>query len=175
MLSIEELTELEEVIREALNERLEEILTKLNRSEELEDFLQLIGMSELLGKADAFSAKRKGRIIVIGQSEVAKEKLAAIAKDFGIEKDRFEFYLDYDDAKMFNFKKTQWSDAYSAILVGEMPHSGKAKGGCSSIISAIECQEGYPPVVRVGMKGLKITKASFKNTLEYLIQERKIA
>lgn len=175
MLSIEELLELEDAIRENLIERLEEILTKMNRTGQLEEFVRLIGMGELLGEVGAATEKRKGKIIVIGQSEVPKEKLASVANNLGIDKERFEFYLNFNDAKYFNFRKTQWSDSYSAILVGEMPHSGKAKGEYSSIISAIESQEGYPPVVRVGTKGLKITKASFKYTLEYLIKEQKIA
>lgn len=56
-----------------------------------------------------------------------------------------------------------------------MPHSGHAKGDYSSVITALEQQEGYPPVVRMGTNGLKITKTSFRNTLESLLQERKIA
>lgn len=175
MLSTEELLELEDAIKENLIERLEEILTKMNRTGQLEEFVHLIGMGELLGDNGATTERRKGKIIVIGQSEVPKEKLASVAYNLGINKERFEFYLDYNDAKCFNFRKTQWSDSYSVILVGAMPHSGKAKGEYNNIISALENQEGYPPVVRVGMKGLKISKASFKYSLEYLIKEQKIA
>ena len=56
-----------------------------------------------------------------------------------------------------------------------MPHSGKIKGNYRSIISALENQEGYPPVVRIGGKKLKITKTSFREALEYLVSEKKIA
>lgn len=174
MLDINELLELEEVIRDNLEERLEEILIKLNQKGQLEDLLRLLEMSELLGVEDEDIAK-EGKIIVIGQSEVEREKLAAVAKNLGIEKDRFEFYLNYEDAKNFDFKKTQWSDKYSYILVGQMPHSGHSKGDYSSVITALEKGNGYPPVVRMGTKGLKITKSSFRSTLEYLLQEKKIA
>ncbi len=58
---------------------------------------------------------------------------------------------------------------------GPMPHSGVAKGEYSSIISAIESEAGYPPVVKMGTDGLKITKTSFRNTLEYLLTEKNIA
>ena len=61
------------------------------------------------------------------------------------------------------------------ILVGQMPHSGHAKGDFSSVIAALERQDGFPPVVRVGTKGLNITKSSFRNTLEYLIEKKLIA
>ena len=175
MLGVDELLEIEEIVRVNLGERLEEILTRLNRLGKLDEFLLMIGMSDLLGERESEAARREGKIIVIGQSEVGQDKLAAVAKNLGISKDRFEFYLDYNDAKSFNFKKTQWSDAYSVILVGQMPHSGIAKGDFGSIISAIESQEGYPPVIRIGMNGLKITKAAFKNALEDLIRKGIIA
>lgn len=171
MLEIEELLEIEEII----SEKLEQILIKLNRTDKLGEFLELIGMSELLGTSESYSVNSSGIILVIGKCEVKEEKLAAVAKKLGINKDRFEFYLDYEDAKSFNFKKTQWSDKYSVILVGQMPHIGASAEGYNSIISALECQTGYPPVVRVGMDELKITKSSFKSTLEELIQEKKIA
>lgn len=56
-----------------------------------------------------------------------------------------------------------------------MPHSGVAKGEYGSIISAIESEAGYPPVVKMGTDGLKITKTSFRKTLKYLLTEKKIA
>ena len=46
-----------------------------------------------------------------------------------------------------------------------MPHSGKEKGEHGSIIAAIENQEGYPPIIRLGANGLKITKTDFKEKL----------
>lgn len=174
MFGIEELLELEEALREELNDRLEEILTKLNRTGQLKELLALLGMTDLLG-TEGEEVPNDGKIIVIGQSDVTKEKLVAVAKNLGIDKNRFEFYLDYEDAKTFNFRKTRYSDNYSMILVGQMPHSGYAKGDYSSVITALEKEVGYPPVVRLGKGGLKITKTSFRTTLEELLQERKIA
>ncbi len=174
MLDVNELFELEEIIKSELDENLEHILMKLNNSGQLEDFLRMLGLQGYLG-IEANEMPYDGTIIVIGQSEVEKSKLIGVAKSLGIEKDRFEFYLDYEDAKTFDFKKTQWSTKYSCILVGQMPHSGTSKGDYSSVIAALENQDGYPPVVRMGTKGLKITKSSFRSTLEFLIGERKIA
>lgn len=175
MLDINELLELCETISEELNEHLEEIFSRLNRTEQLPEFLKLLGMEYLIGIEPENDISKNGKIVVIGQCEINKDKLQAIGQNLGIDKNRFEFYLNYEDAKTYDFRKMQWSPNYSMVLVGQMPHSGTSKGDYSSIISAIECQEGYPPVVRIGTSGLKITKTSFRHTLEHLLLERKIA
>ena len=175
MLGIEELLELEDSLRIELNDNLTGILTNLNRTDQLDMFLSLIGMEHLLAKDDGYQVYKSGKIVVIGQSDVKAEVLLSIGKKLGIEKERFELYLDYEDAKHFNFKKIQWQPSYSAVLVGPMPHSGISKGDFGSIISAIECGEGYPPVIRLGKNGLKITKSDFKEKLQYLIQNGKVA
>ena len=169
MLSIEELFSLEEKLRDVLDERLEEILIKLNRSEELFALLQLLGLPELLGDVIGGEHPRDGIIIVIGQSRTNVADLIGGAKKLGFPKDRFEFCLDYEDGKTFNFSKTQYSQKYSCILVGPMPHSGIAKGEYGSVIAALRPEEGYPPVYRMGADELKITKSSFLRTLEELI------
>lgn len=71
---------------------------------------------------------KTGKIVVIGQSDVKAEVLLSIAKKLGLDKSCFELHLDYDDAKNFNFRKTQWQPSYSLIMVGPMPHSGIGKG-----------------------------------------------
>lgn len=117
---------------------------------------------------------QSGKIVVIGQSDVKSEALFPIAKQLGLEKNRFELYLDYEDAKTFNFCKTQWQPTYSLLMVGPVPHSGINKGNYGSIISAVETEEGYPPVVRLGFDGLKITKSDFRTKLTEMIQMKKI-
>ncbi len=170
MLGIEELLELEEAIREELNDNLTGILTKLNRADRLEELLSLLGLESLLEKDAGYQVYKTGKIVVIGQSDVKAEVLLAIGKKLGIDKNRFEFYLEYEDAKKFNFKKMQWQPSYSVVLVGPMPHSGVSKGDAGSIISAIETEEGYPPVIRLGRNSLKITKTDFKEKLQELIE-----
>lgn len=174
MFDVDELMNLEEKLRFILDERMEEILVRLNREGRLEELFDLLGLSELIGRENNAHTKN-GKIVIIGQSEVGEDKLIAIAKNMGIERNRLEFWLDYDDAKTFDFRKTQWSPEYTAILVGPMPHSGTSKGDYSSVISALEQQDGYPPVIRMGNNGLKITKTSFRSTLETLKKERLIA
>ena len=48
------------------------------------------------------------------------------------------------------------------------------KENASSIISAMEGKAGYPPVVRLGTNGLKISKTDFKNKLQESIDTGKI-
>lgn len=171
MLDINELMELEEPIKRVLLDNYEETIIRLNRTGELEELLRLLNLQELIGLERDTTLAQVGKIIVIGKSDVEREKLAAVAKNMGIDRNRFEFFLDYNDAKTFDFRKTQWSSKYSAILVGEMPHSGHAKEECGSIISALEQKEGYPPVLRVGTSGINITKSSFRDALNQLIEK----
>ena len=147
-------------------ETLKERLTYLNRTEQLDNLLDLLGVSSV------DSVAQKGIIVVVGDSEVSKQCLLAIGKECGISKDRFEFCLSYDEAKKFNFKKTQYSDKYSLIMVGPMPHSSYGSGDFSSALSALRNTDGYPPVVSLGFQSLKITKTNFKNTLEELIRNK---
>lgn len=176
MLGVEELFELEESLRDELNENWTAILTRLNRTGQLEDLLSLLGLEHLLTVETGYQVYKTGKIIVIGQSDVKVDILIAIGKKLGIDKNRFEFYLDYNDAKKFDFRTIKWNPSYSAILVGPMPHSGISKGDNSSIISTLEVEEGYPPVVRLGRTNtLKISKSDFKEKLEELIKAGKVA
>lgn len=175
MLGYVELIDLEDVLRAELEENLTGILTNLNRTGHLEDLLELLGLSSLMQKDSGYHTLKSGTIIVIGQSNVGSDVLAAVAKKCGIDKKRIEFHTEYEDAKTFNFGKTQWNPNYSLIMVGPMPHSAESKGDYSSVISAIENGEGYPPVIRMGKNTLKITKSDFKEKLENALKDQLIA
>lgn len=155
-------------------DRVMERMTYLNRTNRLESLLELLGLSNKDSILDSFNSNN-GKIVVVGESEVTKQCLLAIGKECGISKDRFEFCLNYDEAKKFNFKKTQYSDKYSLIMVGPMPHSSYGTGDFSSALSAIRNTDGYPPVVSLGFQSLKITKTNFRNTLKGLISNRVLA
>lgn len=105
MLDVEELLDLEDSIRQELDDCLPGALSVMNRTGELETFLKMLGMEHLLQKEPVYQVYTTGKIIVIGQSDVKAEALLSIAKKLGIDKNRFELYLDYEDAKTFNFKK----------------------------------------------------------------------
>lgn len=91
MLSIEELLELEDNIKAELDEYLTAALSKLNRSGQLEEFIELLGMEHLLQKESGYEVYKTGKIVVIGQSDVKVEALLSVAKQLGLDKNRFEF------------------------------------------------------------------------------------
>ena len=78
MLSIEELLELEDNIKAELDEYLTAALSKLNRSGQLEEFIELLGMEHLLQKESGYEVYKTGKIVVIGQSDVKVEALLSV-------------------------------------------------------------------------------------------------
>ncbi len=171
MLNIKGLADLEDAIKANLDEKLPEVLTRLNRMERLGDLLELLGMPELVKQSPQYEVYRSGKIVVIGESEIKEKDLLGIARKMGIDPRRFEICLGYDNAKTFRFEKMQYEPKYSLVMVGPMPHSGVSKGDYSSMIAAIEQSDGYPPVVRLGAQGLKITKTGFRNALKEQIDK----
>ena len=165
MLSNQELYNLEERLVAELNNDPDSILIKLNRSGRLEEFLNLIGLSKLLNKENEFEPFENAKILVVGHSKVKKEVLLSVAESLGIKKERFEFLIDYYDAKKYNFDKLQWNPNYCLVLFGPTPHSVASKDGFSSVITKMEYLDGFPPIMRLGLNELRITKSDFKRNL----------
>ena len=159
-----------------LNDLLEEIqhrVIEANRKGTLEELLEAWGMKDLVhSEAPKFESYKTGKIVVIGQSEVKEEMLKQIANKAGIDKNRFEFCLDYEQTKSYNYRKLQYEPLYRVVLVGPTPHKTEGTGESSSVIAEMENGEGYPRVIRL-MAGekLKITKTNFKNALADLLSE----
>ena len=174
MLGVEELLNLEDELRLELDKKLGQILSHLNREDRIEEFLELIGLSELLHISSEYQVPKTGKILVFGQTAIKPDVIIAIAEGLGISKKRMELHLEYKDAVKFDFRKTQYNPEYSLIMVGPMPHSGKSKEDYGSVISAIDNKEGYPPVVRLGNNGLKVTKSDFRTKLEECIKKKLI-
>lgn len=172
LLDTSELLKLEDAIRQRLATDLTRLLCEFNRAGELDEALSKWGMADLLYPNNGYQPYKDGKILVIGDSQVKKEHLLAVARDLGINKNRFEFVLSYDEGKMYDISKTQWNETYCLILFGPLPHSGISKGDFSSTIDAIEKTPGYPPVVRlVANERLKITKNNFKLALDGAIEK----
>lgn len=170
-LNIQELFILEKDLKKIFQNNLKEILCRLNYSGRLNEVLSIMGLNNLINEQKIIN--RYGKIVVIGYSNTKIAKFLAVAKELGFNKNRFEFCLDYNEAKSFNYTKMQYSTKYSVVLIGAIPHNVKNKGNFSSIITAMEYQEGYPPILRVGNNDLKLTKSSFETVLKSLL-ERKI-
>lgn len=166
MLDTNEILKLEEIMREEVEENLLYWLTRLNRAGDLEQWLDMIGMASLVKTEPLFKPHKSGKIIVIGESRVKQKDLLVAAKKQGYEKNRFEFYTSYEELKSEDFRFLQFNPDYCLILVGPTPHKGKTmEGGYSSVISALDQPEMYPPLLRLGNDTLKITKASFVDGL----------
>ena len=171
------------------SEKLEEIIDAItakialaNIMNELDSLLECWGLQELIGNNsvssdDFYDTYKDGTIVVIGASQVKEHDLLGIAKSLGLSKDRFEFcyitdfpiYERDENGQLivkFNFKKMQHKPNYRLVIVGPMPHSTAGKGDSSSAIAEMETRDGYPKVVRLGSNELKITKTSFKKTLQ---------
>lgn len=90
-LSIIELSDLEDELMARIPDEITAILSKLNRTGQLEEFFEMLGMSDLFQEEDDFYSYKDGKIIVVGGTEVKEEVLLSVAKKLGLDKNRFEF------------------------------------------------------------------------------------
>ncbi len=143
-----------------------------NRMDELEELLESWGFRELIPGASAYETYRGGKIVVIGSSEVKERDLLGIIKDLGLDKCRFEFCLDYDKAKTYQYSKLRYNPSYRLVIFGAVPHSSTGKLDSSSVIAEMQNQEGYPRVeVLSANNAVKITKSNFRELLQGLVCE----
>lgn len=166
-LTKQELDDLASAMLERMEDELLPALTIANRTGELEGLLASLGMDDLLDRGDRDDADAAGRIIVIGQSMVPEDKLRSTARRRGFDPDRFEFRLEYERLKHFDFGKIRGSMGYAAILAGPIPHSTPGTAEASSFIARVERNpQDYPILIRLGRPGeLKISNNSFKRGL----------
>ncbi|MDY5474080.1 MAG: hypothetical protein SPG00_03690 [Holdemanella porci] len=160
------------MIEDSIKDELPRILTLLNRTGQINKLLDLIGMNYLIEDTNKFKSYKNGKVLVLGQSDAREKELKSTFKKMGFSEKRLELYINYDDPSSYNLKKLQYNPTYSVILVGKMPHKGKAIGDSSSIITYLENTEGYPPVIRLGSNSLKITKTNFKEALRDILDKR---
>lgn len=156
-----------------------EKITLANRIGQLEKMLEQWGLEELieneqLSSDDFYDTYKNGKIVVLGGSSVKEKVLLGIIKELGLDKNRFEFCLDYDSIVRYQFSKLQYNPNYRLVIVGSMPHSTAGKGDSSSAISEMEKGNGYPKVVRLGSNDLKVTKTGFKKVLQEQIAAKYI-
>ena len=172
MLSVQELYDLHNEVSERIgSDGLLELLSYANRIDGLEDLLESIGLKDLLYK-DEIAVIFKRRVLVLGQSNIKADKLKSLIRNNShLEPEDFEFCLEYDQVKRFNFRRLRGSETFGAVVVGPQPHSTPGKLDSSSAISEMEKHpEMYPIVIRcTNERGeLEISKNSFKNALEAL-------
>lgn len=110
----------------------------------------------------------RSRILVLGSSTIAEQKLTGICKQLGIAKEQIEFVLEYQAFDHIDFRTLKYNNAIAGILIGPVPHKVP---GCDDPANTLQREEGYPPTVKVESSNgeLKITKSSFRASLEKLL------
>lgn len=154
---------------ELSSENLEETINTLTETGKLKELLKLLGHEDLIH--EDYNPYNHGKIAVLGGSIANKQHLQGISKQLGFNKNRFEFFLSYEEMKTFRFNKLRNLNKYAAIIAGPMPHSTTGTGTYSSVIAAMEKDDNYPPVFRVE----KITNSSFRNAVKHLMDQNVVA
>jgi len=103
---------------------------------------------------------RHARILVLAY-QLNKDDLRMAAKKEGIDTNRIDF-IEY--CSQFDFGKLRYSQKYSDVLVGPIPHKGVKIGDSSSFLAdCTKHPEQYPKVQRLedSTGNLKVTKTAF--------------
>lgn len=162
-----------EIIPE-INDIIYERVIRANQIGNLKEYLREIDVYQYLYDDDdmkQITSYSHGMIAVIGESDVKKNHLIGIAKSLGLSKDRFEFCLNYEEIKQFNFSKLK-NPKYRVVLAGPMPHSIQGKGKFDSMIDMMKNTEEYPRIEMLKSSNeLKISKSNFREALESLLGE----
>ena len=132
---------------DSLDRLINDVLTKIqldiikkNSSDELELVLEKYGLSEMMQDviptSDLYQNNiRNAKILVIAFNFPNEDKLRLTAKKkFGIPPDRIEFQAIKSN---FNYERLRYTDAYSDIIVGPVPHKGVGIGDNSSFLAAV--------------------------------------
>lgn len=167
MKSVEELNDILEVIREKV--------FIANRMGELDNLLIDWKITTSSLQKDYYDTYKDGKIVVIGAPTVKEKDLISIIKNYKLDIKRFEFCLDYDKSKTYNYKKLQFEPKYRLVIFGAVPHSSTGKLSSGNVVSQMKTVAGYPRVEALyNGSELKITKSNFKELLEKLIKENYI-
>ncbi|NLC26742.1 MAG: hypothetical protein GX777_09010 [Fastidiosipila sp.] len=149
--------------------RLHKQIKAAHKQGSLETLLYSFNMADILPTVvadDSYLPHRDGTILIVGETNLRVNEIFGCAKDLGINKDRLELVVKYNDIPGYDFRKLQYNPNYSLILFGPSPHSGVSKKSRSSILTQLENMDGLPKIVRLeDSHGLKITKTGLKTAL----------
>lgn len=158
-----------EILVENVTQKIRERIIIANRTGALEDLLkQYDCYEEQEEKNGGFYYNDNAKIIVIGSIEVKQKEVDGCLKTLGIDKDRVEFYTDYEKLTNMNFNFIKNNMNYSDVLVCSMPHKMAGIGDNSSFIQMIEDNtEEYPHLVKIEDENgkLKYSNTAFKKAL----------
>lgn len=103
------------------------------------------------------------KVIIIGAINCEENDLRNYAyKHFNMQKDNLIIIKDYNKIKDINFFSLKNPD-YTDIIFAKIPHSAGKHGQYSSMMQKLECEPGYPNVIR--LRNMKLTISSFKKAM----------
>lgn len=165
ILSIEQLNEL----RSTACERMYKEMILHNRINELDDYLDKIGMKSLIQTSDTqsmYNSFSEGKILIIGGTRLKAHHIYRCFNEFGIDERRVELWLGYNEAVSRDYNKLRHNPIYRLVLFGPLPHSVNGKEDSSSIIRYFETSQGFPKTIRLkDNNGLALTLTTLRNTI----------
>lgn len=157
-----------------------------DRKKIIEKFYQGVidfeALKNFYGDISLTEEDERKRIVIIGDGKFIKnrDKVYAIAKKFGINKEQLEIYSDYNKITNEGKKiadKIQWNDKYIGVIFGANPHSTSGNRGFNSLFSYMTQNDGFPTIVECSANNNdgspKITKKSYVNALVEIITSYK--
>lgn len=155
-----------ELLIEEVSQKVREDIIIANRSGTLEAILKKYNYIEEQEKWYSYPITSK--MIVIGNIEVKEKEVLGCLKSVGIDKNRVEFYTDYEKLTNINFSFLRNNFNYSDILVCAMPHKISGIGDNASLISMIEKNpKEFPTLTKITDESgnLKYSNSAFKRAL----------
>lgn len=130
-----------------------------------EEILERFGIS-LLDEPVMAVNTRKMKILVLGELAGKLKEYQLVAKKSGINQDNIEF-INYVEAKKLNASRLQYSNEYSDIICGPIPHKIEGMGDTSSLLALMENNPSkYPKLQKAtANSALKITITRFRELL----------
>ena len=118
--------------------------------------------------ADGYVIPRQCHILVVGDARTHENHLLGICKSFGIEPHQVKFKLDFNAFDKIDIKSLAYDSKIAGILIGPLPHKVP---GCDDPANVLMTGDGFPPSLKVKTSAgeLKITKTTFRTTLEALL------
>lgn len=155
-----------ELLIEEVTQKVREDIIMANRSGTLEEILNRYNYVEEQEKW--YSYPNTSKMIVIGSIEVKEKEVLGCLKAVGINKNRVEFYSDYEKLTNTNFGFLKNNFNYSDILVCAIPHKISGIGDNASLISMIENNpKEFPTLIKITDESgnLKYSNSAFKKAL----------
>ena len=155
-----------ELLIEEVTQKVREDIIKANRCGTLEEVLNKYNYIEEQEKW--YSYPNTSKMIVIGSIEVKEKEVIGCLKAVGIDKNRVEFYDDYEKLTNIDFNFLRNNFNYSDILVCAMPHKIIGIGNNTSFISMIENNpKEFPTLTKITDESgkLKYSNSAFKKAL----------